>query len=47
MAIRGTPIPAQTIKQIHRLREVLSQRKTAREAEVCRATVQKYQKKKG
>lgn len=48
MATRGRPIPAETIVRIRKLLTEwrLSQRRTAREADVCKNTVVKYADKK-
>ena len=45
MADRGRPIPYSTVRLIQRLRQALSLRKTAREANVSTTTVQKYTRK--
>lgn len=42
MAVRGKPIPAATVRQIQRLRQVLSLRQTARATDTSRPTVVKY-----
>ncbi len=42
MAQRGRPIPAATMMTIRKLRQIMSLRATAREADVCKDTVIKY-----
>lgn len=42
MATRGRPIPATSVTQIQRLRQILSLRQTARETDVDKNTVTKY-----
>jgi DNA invertase Pin-like site-specific DNA recombinase len=46
MAQRGRPLDERTRRQVVRLREVLSVRKTARESSVSPSTVQKYAKRR-
>lgn len=46
MAHQGKPLDDSTKRYIGRLREVLSVRKTAKEAQVSTRTVQKYAPKK-